>query len=110
MEARGVGLHGQESDALEVIEARVALLQIRHVVRRGQKKGEPIQVGDIRLASWATLVDELGAEFVAGESRVAPIKSTTVCEYCRLQSVCRITALRADDGFDAEDDSDGAEV
>ena len=61
-------------------------------------------------ASWATLVDELGAEFVAGESRVAPIKSTTVCEYCRLQSVCRITALRADDGFDADDDSDGAEV
>ena len=61
-------------------------------------------------ASWAKLVDELGAEFVAGESRVAPIKSTTVCEYCRLQSVCRIKALRADDGFDADDDSDGAEV
>jgi ATP-dependent helicase/DNAse subunit B len=60
--------------------------------------------------SWATLVDELGAEFVAGESRVAPIKSATVCEYCRLQSVCRITALRADDGFEADDENDGAEA
>lgn len=57
---------------------------------------------------WATLVDELAAEFVSGECRVAPIKSPTVCEYCRLQSVCRINELRSDDGFGSDDD-EGAE-
>jgi ATP-dependent helicase/DNAse subunit B len=57
---------------------------------------------------WATLVDELAAEFVSGECRVAPIKSPTVCEYCRLQSVCRINELRSDDGFGGDDD-EGAE-
>lgn len=57
---------------------------------------------------WATLVDELAAEFVSGECRVAPIKSPSVCEYCRLQSVCRISELRSDDGFSSDDD-DGVE-
>ena len=57
---------------------------------------------------WATLGDELAAEFLTGECRVAPIKSPTVCEYCRLQSVCRINELSSDDDFSSDDD-DGAE-
>ncbi|MDF1766108.1 MAG: PD-(D/E)XK nuclease family protein [Gammaproteobacteria bacterium] len=57
---------------------------------------------------WEQQVALFAREFESGESRVTPIKSKTVCDYCRLSSVCRIKELRRDDGFeDDETETEG---
>jgi ATP-dependent helicase/DNAse subunit B len=57
---------------------------------------------------WEQQVAQFAREFESGESRVTPIKSKTVCDYCRLSSVCRIKELRRDDGFeDDETETEG---
>lgn len=42
---------------------------------------------------WESLFNELASEFLAGNADVAPIDER-ICDYCDLQSVCRISQLR----------------
>lgn len=51
---------------------------------------------------WQTNVEQRAAEFIAGEAQVAPIKGRSTCQYCGLESLCRIQEL--DTGI--TDDSD----
>ena len=55
---------------------------------------------------WVSLVEQLAEEFVAGECRVTPITSKTVCDRCGLQSLCRIKELDAE----VEVDEDSLEI
>lgn len=54
-------------------------------------------------SGWEQLVDSLAAEFNSGECRVDPIASKTVCERCKLQSLCRITEIRGEVELDEEE-------
>jgi len=43
-------------------------------------------------ADWPALFDALAQDFIAGSAKVNPIDDTT-CQYCELQSLCRISQL-----------------
>lgn len=57
---------------------------------------------------WLHLVEQLAEEFIAGECRVTPIASKTVCERCGLQSLCRIKEQgTSEDDEDLPDPEEG---
>ncbi|MDF2867657.1 MAG: hypothetical protein K0S11_1127, partial [Gammaproteobacteria bacterium] len=40
-------------------------------------------------ANWQKLLEELAAQFLAGDATIAP-KDKQACEFCKLELVCRI--------------------
>jgi probable DNA repair protein len=60
-------------------------------------------------ALWHEHVHALGAAFVAGEARVAPLKRA--CDYCHLKLLCRVNADRLiDDERTGDDDGENDDV
>jgi len=45
-------------------------------------------------AAWPAIFEQLAKDFLAGEASVEPIDQQT-CLYCKLQSLCRVSQLRA---------------
>jgi ATP-dependent helicase/nuclease subunit B len=56
-----------------------------------------------REPEWTKVVDQLGASFLRGDAAVDPKYAVKSCEFCELQSLCRIAEVRAAD--DAEDEA-----
>ncbi len=78
-----VTLRGGQEPCLTGLSAREGVLPL------GKKSEDPKVYTAFREA-WRDGLQQLAAEFAAGDARVAPKRGSKTCEYCGLQPLCRV--------------------